>query len=640
MHNPALRVCVRAVAYLTLLFWLGWSYQSARAETLVYTDTVPNQTMNWNHTLSFPQFDPSLGILTRVDITATGDISGSIGYENFPGTTPISVTGMVNANLNLSLPQNKFILASQELISITESAGVYDGAIDFRGASGATHFYAGTLTRSAGYVQPADLQPYIGTGSLSLPLSAISDWDAGGGSANIVIALRTDGSGAASIRYTYAIPQIAIKKFTHGFDADNPNDMDVPILQPNSVVTWTYRVTNTGVISIPLASVQVTDSQPGVVPVRDPASDVGSDTMLAPGEVWLYHASGVVQDLDTPSAGVTVVAGCNPGGAPAPGNRATYRNIGRVVVPGDSAEDPSHYCNPAEPGIAIKKFTNGFDADNPNDPDVPRLQPGATVTWTYRVTNTGNITFTLATVVVTDSQPGITPVFVAASDVRGDQLLSPGETWTYMATATVQNLDAPSAGTTVVTGCNPNNPQVPGSQPTYFNLGQVTVPGATDSDPSHYCNPPVADIHLEKTVYLGHDGGVSCPGVESVTEQEATPVTYCFEVINTGETYLSNLVFTDTILGIDLSNLIHISGTTPLAPGARILYYYESAIPAGARLNTAQVEGNPTDDQGRDIPELDNPTDDDTAQVTPLPTEIDPNEEPLRKLFLPFMIQS
>lgn len=623
---------------LLALFFFLLCYNITHAESLVYTDTVPIQAMNWSEPLTFPQFDPSLGILTSVEITVSGDISGSIGYENFPGQTPISVTGQVSAALLLNLPQSQLLLASRELISVTDSAGIYDGSIDFGGTSGATHFYVGTLTNQRTYIQPLDLQPYIGMGSLSIPLSANSQWDAGGGSANIVIALRTDGGGRGIIRYVYAIPEITIKKFTNSFDADDPNASDVPELQSGTVVTWSYVVTNTGTITIPSAAVTVTDSQPGISPTLVSSSDANSDNLLSPGEVWRYQATGIVQDLTAPTLPVTIVNGCNPGGTAAPGFREAYNNIGTVTVPGAQASDPSHYCNPSEPGIVIKKQTNGFEADGANDQDVPQLQPGAVVTWSYVVTNSGNITFALATVVVTDSHLGVTPVLVAASDVNGDSLLAPGEVWRYTATGLAENLAIPQPGTTVVNGCNPSQTQVPGDQPTYVNLGQVTVPGATASDPSHYCNPPTAAIQLEKSVYLGHNGGVGCPGGEAVTDQVGAPITYCFDMTNTGGTYLDTLIFTDTMLGIDLNDLVQISGTTPLAPNAHIVYYYESTVPSSARLNRAEVEGNPTDDQGRDIPGLENPRDEDTASVSPVPTGEKPGDEPTAtKLFIPMV---
>lgn len=617
---------VRNAVYLAL-FLLVFSYSAAQAESLVYTDTIPTQPMRWTDSMAFPQFDPTLGILTSVEMTLTGTITGSTSYTNRVGiTTVVSVD--IPADLRLQSPNGSLLNAGGTIFSFTENVGP--------NASGARTF-GGTVSNSATYINQPDLLPFVGFGQITTPVTATSSFIAGGDVGNFDFGVRTTADATGAVRYTYAIPEIAIKKFTNDFDADNPNDPDVPQLQPGATVTWTYRVTNTGTITIPRTSVVVTDSQPDVTPVLDTSSDANGDNLLAPGEVWIFVATGVVQDLEAPTAPVTLINGCNPGGGAAPGDRETYRNIGVVTVPGAQDSDPSHYCNPAEPGIVIKKYTNSFDADQPDDSDVPQLQPGAIVTWTYVVTNTGNITFAFASVVVTDSQPGVSPALVTATDNNSDGLLSPGESWRYVATGVVQNLDTPSAGTTVVAGCNPGDTQVPGSQPTYFNLGQVTVPGATDNDPSHYCNPPTAAINLEKTVYLGHNAGAGCPGTEAVADQVDAPVTYCFEITNTGETYLDTLIFTDTILGIQLGHLIHLRGTTPLAPNAQIVYYYEATIPIGERINTAAVEANPTDDQGNDLPGLDNPHDQDTAQVSPLPTGTDPVAEPTPKVFIPLV---
>jgi len=620
------RALIRNACYLALFFIFG-SFSVANAESIVYTDTVPVQPLRWTDNMSFPQFDPTLGILTQVEITLTSRITGSVVYTNIVNT-PTDISIDVPATVRILPLNNPILTAGGTIFAFTETVGPL--------ASGARTF-TGDVSNHAVYSSQSALLPFIGFGQITTPVTATSAFIAGGDVGNFDFGVRTTADATGVVRYVYAIPEIVIQKFTNGFDADNPNDPDVPQLQPGTTVTWTYAVTNTGTITVPGASVVVTDSQTGIIPLLDSNSDVGSDHALAPGEMWRFVATGVVEDLTAPSTPVTIVNGCNPGGTPAPGQRLTYRNIGVVTVPGAQDDDPSHYCNPAAPGIVIKKYTNGFDADTPDSSDVPQLQPSATVTWSYAVTNTGNITFALASVVVTDSQPGITPIFVSASDVNADSLLSPGETWRYVATGIVQNLAAPSAGTTVVAGCNFNDSQVPGQQPTYVNLGQVTVPGATDDDPSHYCNPPTATIELQKTVYLGHNAGATCPGTEEVASQVGAPVTYCFEITNRGETYLDTLIFTDTILGIDLSDLTYIRGVTPLAPTASIVYYAESTIPLGERLNTAVVEANPTDDQGRDLPGLENPTAQDTARVSPVPTGADPTDEPLQKVFIPLV---
>ena len=47
------------------------------------------------------------------------------------------------------------------------------------------------------------------------------------------------------------------------------------------------------------------------------------------------------------------------------------------------------------PAIDIEKATNGEDADSPTG---PIIAVGGTVTWTYVVTNTGNVALTNVTV--------------------------------------------------------------------------------------------------------------------------------------------------------------------------------------------------------------------------------------------------
>ena len=131
-------------------------------------------------------------------------------------------------------------------------------------------------------------------------------------------------------------------------------------------------VRNTGNVSFRLDQVQVSDSDPTVVPVFDASSDDG-DGLLSPGETWRYTASATAIDLLDPDEtdGHSVVAGCDANGTATFGRRATYENIGSVVVPGDESSDPSHYCNPQQVGIDIEKATNGADADDPDATDVP-----------------------------------------------------------------------------------------------------------------------------------------------------------------------------------------------------------------------------------------------------------------------------
>ncbi|WP_202221334.1 SdrD B-like domain-containing protein, partial [Okeania sp. KiyG1] len=117
-----------------------------------------------------------------------------------------------------------------------------------------------------------------------------------------------------------------------------------------------------------------------------------------------------------------------------------YKNIGTVVADDVTDEDPSHYVNgepdPQDPGIDIEKFTNGVDADTIEE--AVEIAAGETVTWTYEVTNTGDVPFDISEIEVTDDQEGTITNISNQGD--GDDTLDPNETWIYEQTGTAQDL--------------------------------------------------------------------------------------------------------------------------------------------------------------------------------------------------------
>ncbi len=391
------------------------------------------------------------------------------------------------------------------------------------------------------------LEVSIPAGATSLTLQLLSDDPA----------TPNTGANPASLAWNAATfniptprePGIDIEKLTNGNDADGANDGDVPEVAPGDPVTWTYLVTNTGDVAFAQSEVTVADDIPGVTPVFVASSDDG-DGVLSPGETWTYEATGVADDLASPSVGTVIVDGCNPDGTTVPGDRATYENIGSVSVPGDSDSDPSHYCNPPDPGIDIEKLTNDAQADDADGADVPEVAPGDAVTWTYVVTNTGDVPFAAADVVVTDDVIGAITNLV--DDGNGDGVLSPGEVWTYQATAPdgAADLSALVGESYVVRGCNPDGTTVPGDRATYENVGSVSVPGDSDSDPSHYCNPPDPGIDIEKLTNGNQADGANDGDVPEVAPGDA--VTWTYVVTNTGEVPFaqSDVTVADDISGV------------------------------------------------------------------------------------------
>lgn len=226
---------------------------------------------------------------------------------------------------------------------------------------------------------------------------------------------------------------VAIIKSTNGHDA---NTAPGPTIAVGGAVTWTYRVTNTG--EVLLNQIVVTDDK-GVA-VTCPKST------LQPNESMTCTGNGTATE-------------------------GQYRNVGTVVGqppngPPVNHSDPSHYLGEPPPpppppaGIGIVKKTNGHDA---NTAPGPEITVGAPVTWTYRVTNSGQVT--LANVQVTDDQG------VAVSCPK--TTLQPGESMTCTGNGTATAGQYRNVGT--VTGNPPSGPPVSDDDPSHY-FGEIPPP--------------------------------------------------------------------------------------------------------------------------------------------------------------------
>ena len=144
-------------------------------------------------------------------------------------------------------------------------------------------------------------------------------------------------------------PSIFIDKLTNGADGLN--------LLAGQPITWTYAVSNTG--NVPLSGITLTDDIEGTI--TNFSGDTDSDGLLDTNEVWTYTKTGTAQ-------------------------AGNYSNTGNVAGSYNgtpvTASDPSSYFGGA-PAFTIEKLTNGYDGKD--------ILTGQPITWTYNVTNTGNI---------------------------------------------------------------------------------------------------------------------------------------------------------------------------------------------------------------------------------------------------------
>ena len=270
-----------------------------------------------------------------------------------------------------------------------------------------------------------------------------------------------------------ATPDIDIEKATNGFDADTTPGPSIPI---GNDVRWTYVVTNTGTVT--LTDVDVTD-------IPDPTITC-PQTTLAPNESMTCTASA------------TAAAGQFTNTATATGTPPAGPNV--------TDTDPSHYFGVA-PGIDIEKATNGEDADTAPGPLVESRDP---VTWTYVVTNTGNVD--LDPVVVTDDQLGT--------------ITCPATTLAVGATMTCT---AP-VGSAIV-GQYENIATVTGTPPTGADV--------TDTDLSHYFGAAPA-VDIEKLTNGEDADAATGPPIET-----GSNVLWIYRVTNTGNVLLPTWSVTD-----------------------------------------------------------------------------------------------
>ena len=353
-------------------------------------------------------------------------------------------------------------------------------------------------------------------------------------------------------------PGINIEKSTNGQDADDAPGVTVNVGDP---VTWTYLVSNTG--NVTLTSVTVTDDKLGAVSCPT--------TTLAAGATMTCTASG------------TAEAG-------------QYENTASVVATPPAGEavvdtDSSHYIAISpEPAIDIEKFTNGEDADTGSG---PIIAVGDTVTWTYVITNTGNVA--LSNIEVTDDKVDSITCPVTHPPIEVRRLMAVGQT-SYLAVG--ESITCTATGTAVAGQ--------------YTNTGSVTgTPdgggsAVSDTDTSHYLGSddgvPFASVDIEKLTN-GEDADFA-PGPRIKKNKD---LMWTYVVTNTGSVDLINVTVTDDkVADADIhcpddGNTDNRITTLPV--GASVECTAEGVVEKGPYMNIGSVVGTPP--EGPDVTDTD-----------------------------------
>ena len=248
-------------------------------------------------------------------------------------------------------------------------------------------------------------------------------------------------------------------------------------------VVWTYLVTNPG--SAPLTITSLVDDH-GTATTADDFSpryvsgDADNDGRLDPNEMWLYTSAGVVSFLaETSPYGNTATV---TAGTVTDTDRAFLVGTEEVVLVG--LQKAVNAANPLAP-------TAAEDANDPLNPR--RLTPGATVVWTYLVTNRGITPFTVTSLVDDNGTPtnladDFRPRYVSGDN--GNNLVDVGETWLFTSSGVVSRLVQTglfgNTATVIATGLGGGSAST--QDPAYY-FGTTTTPGIILKKAVNAANP-------------------------------------------------------------------------------------------------------------------------------------------------------
>jgi uncharacterized repeat protein (TIGR01451 family) len=291
-----------------------------------------------------------------------------------------------------------------------------------------------------------------------------------------------------------------------------PNILNATV---GSTVNYSYRIINSGDVTI--HSLAAVDDKIGPLTLNT--------TTLAPGGETIASANYVVQESDLPGPLVNTVAVS----ALSPVNEPVTATQSAAVVLTSNSQ------------LRVEKT-----------PSVTTAQVGDTITYTYRVTNLGNVT--LQDLVAVDDRLG--PIQLGTTTLAA----STSTTATKAYVVQESDLPGPLINTVVVTGTK---------------SGGETIVGSTGAVVQLTSNPAIT---IEKSV----DQSLAVAG---------DSLTYRYRVVNTGDVTLRDITLVDSKIGpVPI-------GVQLLPPGSVVtgtaLYVVAQGDLPGPLVNTATVTGKP-----------------------------------------------
>ena len=351
-------------------------------------------------------------------------------------------------------------------------------------------------------------------------------------------------------------PAIAIVKTGILNDEDQDGCSNV-----GETIGYTFTVTNQGNVS--LSFVSVTD--PLIATISGPIGDTDGDSELDVTETWEYTGTYAITQADIDTGEVVNQATAK---GESPSGETVTDDSGATV----SDDDPTITALCQNPAIAIVKTGTFNDEDQDGCSNV-----GETISYTFTVTNQGNVS--LSTITVTD--PLIVTISGPTGDTDGDSELDLNETWTYTGDYAITQADI-NAGQVV------NQAKSEGTAPDGSIVNDDSGATINDDDPTVTTLCQNGSIALVKIGTLSDENGDGCT-------QVGETIVYDFIVTNTGIVDLTNVTVTDPLVTVTGGPINLVSGDTDSSTFTAIYTVTQADIDAGQVVNQATAEGTTPD---------------------------------------------
>lgn len=197
-----------------------------------FCGTSPNGSFPGNNrNVSLSQFNPAIGTLTSVQVTATAYLNQKFWFENMDLTSK-QFNGYIFAALDVHGPNNP--VGGTPLLGVTSTSVTWTVTLDPNDGNGgnpdipdfvgtdtfhpATQYYTNTLDGV-----DSTISPYIGTGNVNFPIDGAADFNNSGTNGNYGSLLLTNATVEVCVIYTYTNPtSVTLSAFSAGASPNHP----------------------------------------------------------------------------------------------------------------------------------------------------------------------------------------------------------------------------------------------------------------------------------------------------------------------------------------------------------------------------------------------------------------------------------